>query len=201
MSYNDELVAKKLRRWEKYINNYTLPAWDDIPDFGVYMEQVIVLLNQYLSYIPEALKEEQFITPPTINNYVRKNVMPEPRKKMYYREHIAYLIIIITLKQSLSLSLISKIIPSDLPVSEVKKIYDEYVERHRKAAAYFTKQIIGLSAYLLDTDKTNIDPDDESLKKPEELIITSAITSCFSRLLAEKLLLLDNKTLSDFADQ
>lgn len=200
MAYNDELIAKKLRRWERYLNNYNLPKWEDIPDFGLYMEQVIALLGQYLDYIPAALKDEQFITAPTINNYVRKNVMPEPRKKMYYREHIAYLIIIVTLKQSLSLALIQKIIPINISVEEVEIIYNKYAERHRIAASYFINQINNLSATLLESD-TNTKLTDSHIKNTEELIMASAVTSCFSRLLAEKLLLLDDKTLNDFADE
>ena len=87
MAYDNDLIAGKLRRWEKYLLNYRLPDWDEIPDFGLYMEQVITLLKQYLDYLPPELKEEQFITAATINNYVRTRVMPEPRKKKYYRTH------------------------------------------------------------------------------------------------------------------
>ena len=47
MAYDKQLVAGKLRRWEKYLNRFRLPQWDDIPDFGLYMEQVIVLLKKY----------------------------------------------------------------------------------------------------------------------------------------------------------
>ena len=57
MAYDNALVAGKLRRWEKYLNDYRLPAWNEIPDFGLYMEQVTVLLKQYLDYLPPELKE------------------------------------------------------------------------------------------------------------------------------------------------
>ena len=106
MAYDKALVAGKLRRWESYLDSFRLPAWEDIPDFGLYMEQVTVLLKEYLDYFPPELKEEQFITAATINNYVRIKVMPEPKKRRYYREHIAYLIIILSLKHSLSIALI-----------------------------------------------------------------------------------------------
>ena len=35
MEYDKQLVAGKLRRWEKYLNNYSLPQWEDIPDIGL----------------------------------------------------------------------------------------------------------------------------------------------------------------------
>ena len=46
MNYDNDLIAQKLRRWEKYLNDYRLPDWEDIPDIGLYMEQVIILLKQ-----------------------------------------------------------------------------------------------------------------------------------------------------------
>ena len=83
MAYDKSLVAGKLRRWEKYLDRYRLPTWEQIPNIGLYMEQVIALLKQYLDYLPPELKEEQFITASTINNYVRTRIMPEPIKKRY----------------------------------------------------------------------------------------------------------------------
>ena len=111
MNFDNDLVVGKLRRWEKFLAAYRLPEWDAIPDFGLYMEQVVQLLKQYLDYLPPELKEDQLITVAAINNYVRTKVMPEPRKKRYYRLHIAYLIMICTLKQSLSIAMIQKMIP------------------------------------------------------------------------------------------
>ena len=84
MAFDKELVAAKLRRWEKYLREYRLPEWDRLPDLGLYMEQVTGLMRQNLDYLPPELKEEQFITASTINNYVRMKIMPEPRRKRYY---------------------------------------------------------------------------------------------------------------------
>ena len=89
MQYDKALVAAKLRRWETYLNNYRLPAWEQIPDLGLYMEQVVAFLRQCLDYLPPELKDEEFITAAAINNYVRTNIMPEPIKKRYYRIHMA----------------------------------------------------------------------------------------------------------------
>ena len=193
MAYDNALVAGKLRRWEKYLNDYHLPAWNEIPDFGLYMEQVTVLLKQYLDYLPPELKEEQFITAATINNYVRTKVMPRPVDKRYFRVHIAYLIIILTLKQSLSISLIQKIIPMDQTPQEVEQIYTGYAELHRKAAIFFMDQVrIAAGPILSHRDRAEIATD-----KPEDLISMCAIVGAFSRLLSEKLLLLEGKDLSN----
>ena len=157
MKYDKELIAGKLRRWEKYMDEYRLPDWDDIPNFGLYMEQVVVLLSEYLDYLPPELKKEQFITAATINNYVRKEIMPEPIKKRYYRLHIAYLIIICTLKQSLSIQTLQTVIPMGLSEKELKSLYNNFAERQRATAIYFVDQVRLAAANILDheTDPNN----------------------------------------------
>ena len=68
MEYDKELIAHKLQRWDKFITDYHLPDWETIPDFGLYMDQVIVLLEQYLSFIPAPVGgKERFVTSSTIN--------------------------------------------------------------------------------------------------------------------------------------
>ena len=192
MNYDKALVAGKLRRWETYLNNFRLPAWEQIPDLGLYMEQVIALLRQYLDYLPPELKEEEFITAAAINNYVRPQIKPEPVKKRYYRIHIAYLLLICTLKQGLSIALIKKLLPAGLPEEEVRALYTSYAARHALAAAFFVEQVRGVAGPILDHN----DPTPFSTHSTEELIVSSAIIGGFSRLLAEKLMLLADKDLT-----
>lgn len=63
MSYDKELIAHKLIRWEHYLNNYKLPAWKELPDIGLYMDQVIALLGQYLDFIPMEDSKDKPVTP------------------------------------------------------------------------------------------------------------------------------------------
>ncbi len=197
MTYEKSLIAAKLRRWEKYLLNYRLPAWEEIHDIGLYMDQVITLLRQYLDYLPPELKEEQVITPAAINNYVRKKIMPEPVKKKYYRTHIAYLIMICTLKQCMSISTLQTMIPMGLSEAELERTYNAFSARHRASALFFIEQVRMVAAGILDhEDRADISTDETG-----DLITTAAVVSGFSRLLAEKLLLLDGKTAEDIRRQ
>ena len=184
MRYDNRLTAAKLRRWETYLHDYRLPSWEDIPDLGLYMEQVLALLRQYLDYLPPELKDEQFITAATINNYVRNRFMPEPCRKKYYRVHIAYLIMICTLKQTLSIATLHSMIPVGLSEQEVREIYSAYAEKHRLAAGPILAH--ERTQCALATSETS------------ELISEIAILSGLSRLLAEKLLLLEGKDLDTY---
>ena len=173
MSYDKELIAGKLRRWEKYLERFWLPEWKELPDLGLYMDQVVKLLQDYLDYMPPEMKDGQIITAAAINNYVRIKVMPEPQKKRYYRVHIAYLIIICTLKQSLSIAFIQKFIPLGLSEDEVRAVYEKYALQHRKSAEYFVNQVRLAAADLLDHRLTT----EMAVRETDELIAMSAVFS------------------------
>jgi len=181
--YDKSTIAGKLRRWDKFLRNFRLPMWDEIPNLGLYMDQIIVLLTQYLDYLPPEIKDEKCITASTINNYVRIKAMPEPVKKKYYRSHIAYLIMICTLKQTLNISTLQKLIPVGISEDEVRDIYNAYAERHRSMALYFIEQVKIAAAPILDANNTG-----DATKQTSDLIAAAAISAGFGRLLAEKLL-------------
>lgn len=195
MTYNKELIAGKLRRWEQYLDDYRLPAWGEIPDIGLYMDQVVTLLSGYLDYMPPELKEEQVITPAAINNYVRKKIMPEPVKKKYYRVHIAYLIMVCTLKQSLSIPTLQTMIPPGLSEDELQRVYSAFVTRHRMACRYFLREVRVAAGGILDHGPEELS--EFSTDDTNDLITTVAVISGFARLMAEKLLLLEGKDLTN----
>ena len=193
MTFDKELIAGKLRRWEKYLDEYRLPAWEELPNIGLYMEQVVILITQYLNYFPSELREEQVITPAAINNYVRKKVMPVPVKKKYYRVHIAYLIMICTLKHCLAIPTLQTMIPMGLGEEELRKVYTAYVERHRMACTYFVRQVHVAAGGILDQQtESEITTNDTG-----DLISMVAVISGLARLMAEKLLLLEGKDLAN----
>ncbi len=181
MSYDKELVAHKLRRWENYLINYKLPAWKELPDIGLYMDQVIALLGQYLDFIPVEEKNKP-VTPTTINNYVRLKVMPAPEKRKYYRIHIAYLIMIFTLKQGTSINGIQQLLPASAPEEEVKAFYTNYIQRLQEISLFYIEQTRAAAQDLLHQPK---EAEEGAI---EHFITQSILMSGFSRILADKLL-------------
>ena len=189
MSYDKELVAHKLQRWENYLNNYKLPAWKELPDIGLYMDQVIALLGQYLDFIPVEDQKNKPVTPTTINNYVRLKVMPAPEKRKYYRIHIAYLIMIFTLKQGTSINGIQQLLPITADEEEVKSFYTRYIERLQDIALFYTAQTRTGAEQILGVPGQDQEPREDAV---EHFIIQSILMSGFSRILAEKLLRLQD---------
>ena len=187
MQYDKELIAHKLDRWDRFITDYHLPEWDSIPDLGLYMDQVVVLLAQYLNFIPAMPGgKESFVTSSTINNYVRLKIMPAPVKRKYYRVHICYLIMILTLKQSIGISQVQKIIPWELADGQdgpesVRQIYEDYSGKFRGIALLFNRQIQQSWQDLCV-------PDAGTDGVARCLVMESALLAGFSKILAEKLL-------------
>lgn len=182
MEVSREFLAAKLLRWEKYMLDYMLPTWDELPDLELYMDQVVALVTRYMDLLPQSDMTDSVITPSTVNNYVRMKVMPAPVRKKYTKVHLAYLNLICLLKQSLSLAEIQVILPLELSEQEVRHIYDDFVLLIHDTSRIFTVQV-------REEAKNILQPEEEN--RPENganLMLTAAVTSVLYRLLTVKLL-------------
>jgi len=83
-----------------------LPQWELLPDIGLYMDQVITLMER--TFAPFLPCTE--ITKSMVNNYVKVGLIKRPVGKRYDREHLALLIMIGVLKQALSLDCIAQVL-------------------------------------------------------------------------------------------
>lgn len=181
MRYDKAFVSAKLRKWGRVMGTLSLPAWEELPTIELYMDQLISLLLQYLSFFPKELGGEEFITKSAINNYVRLKIIPPPVKKRYTRIHLAYLIIICCLKPSLNISYIQKMVPLELNEDEVRNIYTNFIEMFAFSSRGFITQIESAAAQVLD-------PNDDSESSVSTFVYTTALTAGLSKLLTEKLL-------------
>lgn len=85
----------------KSIETFHCPRWEELPNIPLYMDQVVMVVEQALLLFSE---EEKSITPAMINNYVKHGFLPPPVKKKYGRSHVAALIVIGIMKKVLSIS-------------------------------------------------------------------------------------------------
>ncbi len=182
MNYDKELIARKMLRWENFLTAYQLPKWEDLPDFGLYMDQVITLLSQHLYYLPQEDHSEELVTPTAINNYVRLKIMPAPEKKRYRRIHLAYLFMICTLKQTITIAQVQKIIPVGLEEEEIKQLYSNYVARPIEVGQRFIENIHHCAEPMLDPNNTMENA------TVENMIAGMVMMSGYYRLLAEKII-------------
>jgi len=152
-----EQLTKTINELEKTLKGYSLPLWDELPDIELYMDQVITLTEKYLAIYQGVLGSDKIITHSMINNYVKLEIIPAPVKKKYSRIHLAYLILLCTLKQTLDISTIKKIIGTNLSEEEVKKIYNSFVKNQQKAFLYVTENVRSVADPILNLEGDNQD--------------------------------------------
>lgn len=119
----------------KEINDFHLPRWNELPTIDLYIDQVVSLLEQYLTgYIKsDNEKDDTLITKTMINNYVKHNVLKPPVNKKYNREHLASLFVIFTLKQVYSINDIKKLIVLAINTSPIEQAYNRFCSELEKA--------------------------------------------------------------------
>ncbi len=89
---------EELRKLKAILSQKRPSKWDELPDLGLYMDQV-------MSYMPRqtiTVTREDSLTPAMVNNYIKDGLLPRAEGKKYGRSHLAHLTAICALKQVLS---------------------------------------------------------------------------------------------------
>ncbi len=102
-----------------------LPRYSELPDIDLYADQVLSYLNTHLSFF-QLDPSKPLITGTMINNYVKAKVVPAPVKKKYSREHLAFIFVIVILKNVYSLVEIQDLIDYQLKFDDVEGAYDRF---------------------------------------------------------------------------
>lgn len=151
MEKHKEYVKYQLEQWTRDMTALELPDWKELPNLELYMDQVVLLLTRYLSPLAKG-EDEKFITASIVNNYVRLKIMPPPVKKKYARPHLACLIMICVLKQSLSISCIQRMLPANWEEETVRRAYTAFVSQMRQVSGSFIQQVNSAENLLLDSE-------------------------------------------------
>lgn len=109
------------------IGRYRPVPWNQIPDLGLYMDQVVTFIAR--AYEPlYGPGEHGGLSPSMINNYVKSRLIPRPVGKKYSREQIALLLMIVPLKQTCTMEDIRRLLaPPDS--GDVRSLYDAFCLR------------------------------------------------------------------------
>ena len=84
--YNN-CMEKEVKTMIEDINGFRLPRYTQIPDVGLYLEQVVRYVNAHLAPLGEPE-----LTSSMVSNYVKQGLIPSPVKKSYAAEHLARLL-------------------------------------------------------------------------------------------------------------
>ena len=139
------------------VRKFRLPRFEEIPDVGLYLEQVTKYIGDCLAPL-----ENVSITGSMISNYVKRGLVPNPVKKQYNREQIAYLLYIAVAKNALSLDNIGILFDMQRRTREIKAAYD-----------YFCTELEDFIFYVFGL-KDSVEPADSNTSD-EKMILRNTI--------------------------
>ena len=107
-------------------SNFSYPKWEDIPNIDLYLDQVLLYVNQVCA--PVSPDKEKGLTASMVNNYVKHGYLTKPDKKKYQRKQIARLIAITTLKSVFSIQEITQTLNTLQTQASSDQLYDAFVD-------------------------------------------------------------------------
>lgn len=163
-------AMNEYQRWEDSLAKINLPKWDELPNFDLYMDQVVAYVNNLIGSL-----DLDLVTPAMINNYVKHKAILAPIKKKYQVMHIADIIVISLLKATFPIDVIRSAMDQITLRKYPKQAYDHFVEL--------------LMARLQKKAVT-----DSKVKSINENLMEVAVESVITKLKAEELLRIMEKT-------
>ena len=109
------------------IRNFRLPRYRELPDVGLYLEQVVRYVNRYM------ILDGNELTPSMVSNYVKKGLISNPVKKKYSRDQIAVLIYLTLAKTVISLEDIQLLIELKNRSYDNKTAFDYFKKEFSKS--------------------------------------------------------------------
>ncbi|MBQ2697145.1 MAG: DUF1836 domain-containing protein [Clostridia bacterium] len=143
--------------------------YEELPDIGLYLEQVLTLINSALAPI-----QSEPLTGAMISNYVKNKALPAPVRKKYGREHLAYLMVTCMLKQVFTVSQITRFFEiqrETYPLSAAYNFFATEYENALRAAFEFTGEAL---------------PCVETKRTEQTILIRAVVLAATNRVYAEK---------------
>jgi len=158
------------------VRNFRLPRYHEIPNVGLYLEQTSKYIAQCLEPV-----QETAITSSMISNYVKKGLISNPVKKLYYRDQIAHLVFIMLAKSVVSLDNLYHFIRLQEKTYPTERAYNYFAEEFENLLPF----VFGIKNSI---DNIGVDSTDEKMML-RNTIITIAhkiyLDKCFEAMSAE----------------
>ena len=87
-----------LSELEERLRTQRPSAWEQLPDFALYMDQVLSYMDRQVIRFDDS----DGLTAAMVNNYTKTGLVPRADGKKYNREHLAYLTAICVMKRVMS---------------------------------------------------------------------------------------------------
>ena len=163
------------RRLAEGAAGFHLPRYRELPDVGLYLEQVVRLVNQLTAGRPGPL------TASMVSNYVKQKLLPGPIRKIYGRESLAYLVFLAYMKTVVPLEDIRRMEAIQKSSYDLIRAYDYFCEEFENL-----HQVV----YGIKTEPAVVGVD----VSPEKGLLRSAILAVLQKMyLADYLALMNDE--------
>jgi hypothetical protein len=178
----DQLPARQLEQWLGELADIQPTTWAQLPDIGLYMDQVQTWVERQLHVYRHGDKD-RLLTPAMVNNYIKDDLMPRADGKKYAPTHLALLSMIGVLKQVLSMADLKALLGDCRTVDQVEPLYASFQANKQKALHDHAAAILARTADLPESAEAQ----KEALR---QLALEWAVEARIRILLAEKMLAL-----------
>ena len=120
-----------IKQAAKSLECFRLPRYHEIPNIGLYLEQTVQYLADYLGPVLPGC-----MTGSMVSNYVKKGLIENPVKKQYFRNQIAYLFFIAVAKNVLSLDALRNFIRLQQRTYSLETAYNYFVAEFENQLQY-----------------------------------------------------------------
>ena len=147
-----------------------LPAYQEIPDVGLYLEQTAKYISDALAPI-----QDTPITGSMSSNYVKQGLIAKPVRKQYNREQIAQLIFIAVAKSVVSMDDLNLMLSIQRTTYSIQAAYD-----------YFRSELYQMLTYVFSR-KGEMDALDMQAAE-EKVMLRNTIITVAHKIYLDKLL-------------
>ena len=151
--------------------SFHCPRYSELPDYGLYLDQVLGLLNSALAPI-----SSDPITGAMVSNFIKNKNIPSPERKKYGREHLCYLVVTAILKQMFSLQQIAAFFEIQRQTYSLEVAYNYFCDELENAlqeAFCFTGNAL---------------PSIETQRTEQTILIRSIVLAAANRIYVAKIL-------------
>ena len=139
----------------------------DIPSLDLYMDQILTLFDVNLAD-NKRYEDDKLLTKTMINNYSKEGLLKPIKGKKYSKEHILQMLLIYSLKNTISIQEIKRVLqPYHEKMEDIEPLYNQYLE-YQKELSHQTSQ--SMTSFV---DEHNFDLEDENQRTLLLLLLCS----------------------------
>ena len=142
---------------------------NQIPSLDLYIDQIMTLFDIELSD-NKRYEDDKVLTKTMINNYSKAGILKPIKGKKYSKEHILQMLLIYSLKNTISIGEIKKVLqPYHQSDESIEPIYEQFLNEKKDLSNHITKE---LQSFI---ESKNLD-----LNDPKQLTITLLLICAIS---------------------